>query len=148
MAQHTAGTHGARGRMAGRLAAGLLGLVLGGTGLAVAQYGRPYDLPPADPGYDTYYHDGAATADRARHWGYHDGFVDGRRDREHGHSFRPTQDDHYKDAPDHGDHHGMSRQQYKDLYRDAYVHGYERGYGQDYDRDRDRDRDFDRDRYR
>ncbi len=128
MAHGTGGIQGLRNRVWRRMALGFLGLWLGGTGLALAQYARPYDLPPADPGYNTYYHDGEQTADRARHWGYHDGFVDGRKDQEHGHSFRPTQDDHFKDAPDHGDHHGMSRDQYKNLYRDAYMHGYENGY--------------------
>lgn len=122
----------------GRAAAGLLGLWLCGAGLALAQYERPYDRQgdgqyaeryPSDRGYDSYYHEGADTASRARQWGYRDGLVDGRKDREHGHSFRPTQDDRYEDASDHGDHHGMSRQEWKNLYRDAYVHGYERGYG-------------------
>ncbi len=104
------------------------GLMLAGAGMAVAQYGPREPLPPPDPGYGLYYHDGEATANRASRWGYHDGWVDGRKDMETGHSFRPTHDDQFKDAPDHGNHSGMSRQQYKDIYRDAYMHGYERGY--------------------
>lgn len=99
-------------------------LALSGAGTAFAQYGYA-----PDSGYNAYYHEGNATAERARSWGYQDGLADGQKDRMTGHSFRPTHDDRYEDAPDHGNHAGMSRQQYKDIYRDAYVHGYERGYG-------------------
>jgi hypothetical protein len=95
-------------------------------GTAFAQYG----YPPQQPGYD-YRYDGPAheTAERARSFGYHDGLAEGERDRRTGHSFRPTHSDRYEDAPDHGDHYGMSRGEFKSIYREAYLRGYQRGYG-------------------
>lgn len=98
-------------------------------GTALAQYG--------DPGrYDGYYQYDPAheTVERARSFGYHDGLADGERDRETGHSFRPTHSDRYEDAPDHGNHAGLRRDEFKSIYREAYLHGYERGYGRGYDR--------------
>lgn len=44
-----------------------------------------------------------------------------------GHSFRPTQDDNYKNAPGYSSNMGY-RQQYKDMYRQAYQQGYQSGY--------------------
>ncbi len=81
------------------------------------QYGY-YNNDPAD-----------RTAQRARSYGYHDGLAEGERDRMTGHSFRPTHSDRYEDASDHGNHDGMSRDQFKGIYREAYFHGYQRGYG-------------------
>lgn len=51
---------------------------------------------------------------------------DGRSDRQHGHSFRPTHDPNYKAAAN-----GWSsgdRNQYKAAYRQAYEQGYQQGY--------------------
>jgi hypothetical protein len=113
-----------------RLALPAAGLIFSaGLGMASAQYGPPppRDLPPADPGYSEYYHEDNAAPNYAARVGYHDGWADGRHDKETGHSFRPTQDDHYKNAPEYG-HPPMGRKEYKDIYRQAYVHGYERGY--------------------
>ena len=59
--------------------------------------------------------------------GYRDGMNDGRKDRATGHSFRPTQDDNYKNAPGYSSNMG-DRQQYKDAYRQAYQRGYQIGY--------------------
>jgi hypothetical protein len=114
-----------------------------GAGTAFAQYGYP--PPPSGWGYyhhdhdddawrypsqDSYYSGPAReTAERARSFGYHDGLADGQRDRVTGHSFRPTHSDRYEDAPDHGDHYGMSRGEFKSIYRNAYLRGYQRGYG-------------------
>jgi hypothetical protein len=116
-----------------------------GAGTAFAQYGYPAPQPG-----DGYYHrdydrmqDGAwrgqygyrnsdpanATAHRARSYGYNDGLAEGERDRRTGHSFRPTHSDRYEDASDHGNHDGMSRDEFKRIYREAYFHGYQRGYG-------------------
>jgi hypothetical protein len=114
-----------------------------GAGTALAQYGYPAPQPG-----DGYYHhdrmqDGAwrgqygyrnsdpadRTAQRARSYGYNDGLAEGERDRRTGHSFRPTHSDRYEDASDHGNHDGMSRDQFKGIYREAYFHGYQRGYG-------------------
>jgi hypothetical protein len=95
-------------------------LVLGGTaGIVSAQ---------DPPGYGHAYRDQAGPGDYATHMGYQDGTNDGSRDRATGHSFRPTQDSHYKHAPEYG-HPDINRDAYKSLYRDAYVRGYEKGYG-------------------
>jgi len=59
--------------------------------------------------------------------GYHDGMDDGRKDRMTGHSFRPTQDDNYKNAPGYRSNMG-DRQQYKNIYRQGYQQGYQIGY--------------------
>lgn len=119
-------------RIAKFLGVALLATV--GAGTAFAQYGYP--APQSDDGYYHRGHDraygyynGDATAQRARSYGYHDGFAEGERDRRTGHSFRPTHSDRYEDASDHGNHDGMSRDQFKGIYRDAYFRGYQRGYG-------------------
>jgi hypothetical protein len=64
----------------------------------------------------------------AQQVGYQDGVNDGGADRQTGHSFRPTQQQAYKNAdhnysPTYGD-----RQQYKNMYRQAYQQGYQQGY--------------------
>lgn len=59
--------------------------------------------------------------------GYRDGINDGRKDRRTGHSFRPTQDDNYKNAPGYSSNMG-DRQQYKNIYRQGYQQGYQIGY--------------------
>jgi hypothetical protein len=59
--------------------------------------------------------------------GIRDGRNDGSKDRATGHSFRPTQDDNYKNAPGYSSNMG-DRQQYKDAYRQAYQQGYQQGY--------------------
>ena len=59
--------------------------------------------------------------------GYRDGMNDGRKDRATGHSFRPTQDDNYKNAPGYSSIMG-DRQQYKNIYRQGYQQGYQLGY--------------------
>jgi hypothetical protein len=59
--------------------------------------------------------------------GYRDGMNDGRKDRATGHSFRPTQDDNYKNAPGYSSNMG-DRQQYKNIYRQGYQQGYQLGY--------------------
>jgi hypothetical protein len=131
----------------------ILGLIsVLGADTAFAQYGYPQPQPgwgdyhhdrddddgwrhPSQYGYEPqpgYYRgDSPAheTAERARTFGYHDGLAEGQRDRMTGHSFRPTHNDRYEDASDHGDHYGMSRREFKSIYRDAYLRGYQRGYG-------------------
>ncbi len=93
---------------------------------AFAQQGdHAPDLPA---GYGDYYHDEVASPDLAARFGYRAGYDDGASDKAKGHSFRPTEDPHFKNVPEiHNT--GMNRQQIKDRYRDAYVHGYEHGYG-------------------
>lgn len=64
----------------------------------------------------------------ASQFGYQDGYNDGLRDRQTGHSFRPTQDDSYKSG-DHGYSSTLgSKDAYKQMYRQAYMSGYQRGY--------------------
>ena len=62
--------------------------------------------------------------------GFRDGQNDGRSDRSHGHSFRPTHDDNYKNA-DRGYSSSMGDKQ---AYKDAYRRGYERGYNEGFRR--------------
>ncbi|HZQ92471.1 MAG TPA: hypothetical protein VFA60_11805 [Terriglobales bacterium] len=65
----------------------------------------------------------------ARQYGYQDGLHDGEKDRQTGHSFRPTEHDTWKDA-DHGQSTvGGDKQIYKNAYREAYNQGYRQGYG-------------------
>ena len=59
--------------------------------------------------------------------GYRDGMNDGQKDRSTGHSFRPTHDDNYKNAPGYASSMG-DRQQYKNMYRAAYEQAYPLGY--------------------
>jgi hypothetical protein len=63
----------------------------------------------------------------ADRWGYHDGWEDGRHDRNHGDTFQPQDKDRYTMPPEHGGHIGITRDQYIKEYRGAYVHGYEHG---------------------
>lgn len=63
----------------------------------------------------------------ARENGFRDGMNDGQKDRATGHSFRPTHDDNYKNAPGYSSNMG-DRQQYKNLYRAAYEQAYPQGY--------------------
>jgi hypothetical protein len=83
-------------------------------------------LPLPDPGYELYYHDNGPSANAATRWGYHDGWEDGRHDRNRGRIAKASTKDHYASAPNHGLHEGMERDSYKRLYREAYVRGYER----------------------
>lgn len=63
----------------------------------------------------------------ARENGFRDGMNDGQKDRATGHSFRPTHDDNYKNAPGYSSNMG-DRQQYKNFYRAAYEQAYPQGY--------------------
>jgi 23S rRNA pseudouridine2605 synthase len=58
-----------------------------------------------------------------------DGMNDGTRDRETGHSFRPTEQPGWK-HPDRGYNSsmGISKQQYEQMYRDTYMQAYRQGY--------------------
>jgi len=64
----------------------------------------------------------------AQQVGYTDGVNDGRQDRQTGHSFRPTQQQAYKNADHNYSQAYGGRQQYKDAYRVAYQQGYQQGY--------------------
>jgi hypothetical protein len=60
--------------------------------------------------------------------GYQDGVNDGAKDRQTGHSFRPTQDDNYKHASRGYNSSMGNRQQYANAYRQTYERGYQQGY--------------------
>jgi hypothetical protein len=71
---------------------------------------------------------GGYGANSARQYGYQDGINDGARDRQTGHSNRPTQDSNYKHA-DHGYNSSFGdKNYYKQSYRQAYESGYQQGY--------------------
>ena len=76
--------------------AGYLGALLIACAMAASSGGlraqsedqpAPSMVPPPDPGYSLYYHDSEASPDFADRWGYHDGWTDGRHDRNHGDTF-------------------------------------------------------------
>ena len=116
----------------------ILAALTGSSVAAFAQYGAPspyYPPPQYGPGYgpapqSRYWQEYREERgpDYAHRWGYHAGEINGQRDRETGHSYRPTHDDAYKHVPNSG---GipMPRGLFKDEYRDAYVRGYQAGYG-------------------
>ncbi len=87
-------------------------------------------LPLPDPGYGLYYHDADQSPNPATRWGYHDGWMDGRRDRNHG---EPAvgddirQKEKYLNPPIHGSSSTSGREQFNSLYRAAYTHGYDHG---------------------
>jgi len=64
----------------------------------------------------------------AQQVGYQDGVNDGSSDRATGHSFRPTEQQAYKNADHNYSAAYGDRQQYKDMYRQAYQQGYQQGY--------------------
>lgn len=94
---------------------------------ALAQSDEAVGLPLSAPGYELYYHGDQGANVYATRWGYYDGWTDGRHDRGLGRPIEPTEQDHYKLAPDHGRHPDLPRDKYKNLYRTAYLHGYEQG---------------------
>jgi hypothetical protein len=92
-----------------------------GAAVAAAQYG-----PPPGDGYAQYYHEQGRPMVGAR-MGWQAGFAQGRSDRLHGHSFRPTHTDQFKNVPESPE--GYPRDRFKHEYRDAFIRGYQRGYG-------------------
>jgi hypothetical protein len=92
-----------------------------------AQSGSATEAVPSDPGYGLYYHDAEATPNLATRWGYHDGWEDGRHDRNHGDVLRPEDKPHYISPTERGAHFGVTREQYNQAYRSAYTRGYEHG---------------------
>jgi hypothetical protein len=90
-------------------------------------YGGGYPNPGVPSGPPRY--GSPVFSDRtASQFGYQDGFNDGVRDRQTGHSFRPTNGKAYRDA-DHGYSSTLgSKDYYKQAFRQAYISGYQRGY--------------------
>lgn len=66
-------------------------------------------------------------ADRVYSRAFQDGVNDGMRDRQTGHSFRPTKTENYDDTPGYDSSMG-DKNQYKQYYRQAYTAGYQQGY--------------------
>lgn len=64
----------------------------------------------------------------ARQYGSQDGLNDGARDRQTGHSNRPTQDTNYRHADRGYSARFGNKEYYKQAYREAYQNGYEQGY--------------------
>ncbi len=60
--------------------------------------------------------------------GYQDGMLDGQRDVQTGHSYRPTQQDNYKHADRGYDGRMGDKNAYKQTYREGYMSGYQQGY--------------------
>jgi hypothetical protein len=70
----------------------------------------------------------AASPNSPHDIGYQDGLLDGRNDRDSGHSFRPTDTDNYKHADrGYNDSFG-SKDSWKSAYRQGYADGYREGY--------------------
>jgi hypothetical protein len=84
-------------------------------------------VPLADPGYGLYYHDSDDQPSLATRWGYHDGWEDGRRDRNHGDTVEAKDKPHYLRPTNHDLEGRLSRDQYQSLYRQSYQRGYEHG---------------------
>src|SRR5207253_1497374 len=110
-----------------------VGLGLGAFGSvnpAAAQRDR-YDRRDDDRRYDDrgQYDRGRGPNEMAARMGEQDGFNDGRKDRETGHSNRPTQGDNYKNAT-RGFSGGAGETAYKAAYRQAYVSAYQEGYNE------------------
>lgn len=120
-----------RSKVAGYLGAFLIACAMAASsGVLRAQsedQPAPSMVPPPDPGYGLYYHDSEASPDFADRWGYHDGWTDGRHDRNHGDTFEAADKDHFKLPPEHGGHPGITRDQYVKNYRSAYLRGYQHG---------------------
>jgi hypothetical protein len=83
-----------------------------------------------NPANGAYGRPGAGTfgMQSARQFGSQDGLNDGAKDRQTGHSFRPTQGDNYKNADRGYTSSYGSKDQYKQWYREAYSESYQRGY--------------------
>ncbi len=88
----------------------------------------PYN--PGNPGYPGYPGRGpnGGYQNAARDVGYQDGVNDGTRDRQTGHSFRPTEQQAYKNADHNYNSAYGDKQTYKNNYRQAYTQGYQIGY--------------------
>ena len=91
--------------------------------------GGQYDNDRGSRGPQGYGNDypGQGNAQPGMREGWQEGLRMGQSDRQHGHSFRPTQLDEYKHIPDSP--RGYNRDQFKNDYRQGFVKGYSRGYG-------------------
>jgi hypothetical protein len=87
------------------------------------------NVPSPSPGYDLFFHDSDAAPDIPSRWGYHDGWLQGRRSRQAGSSDAGLErTPQYVRPPDDGRPVGMDRNEYVHAYRNAFRRGYERGF--------------------
>jgi hypothetical protein len=87
-----------------------------------------YSSIPQDPGYLLYFHDADNAPNLADRWGYHDGWMDGRRSRNLGVTDVVLEEQpKYAAPPEHDRPAGLTRTQYIREYRAAYLHGYAQG---------------------
>lgn len=105
----------------GVLGAAITVALAGGAALAQDQYG-----PPPGNGYGQSYHENGHANPGAR-MGWQAGFAQGQSDKMHGHSFRPTHTDQYKNVPEAPE--GYPKDRFKRQYQRAFVKGYAHGYG-------------------
>ena len=104
------------------------GAVLLVTSLVPAQSrsAGPY-VPLPDPGYSLYFHDTPSSPNIPARWGYHEGWMDGRRDRNKGEIDDSKTKEHYLSPPPHDLETGLTHDSYVKGYRTAYQKGYEHG---------------------
>jgi hypothetical protein len=97
-------------------------------GMAPAQAGVAWlHLPAPDPGYGLYYRDTGSSSEVGSRWGYHEGWMEGRHDRDQGDPFPPEEKEHYRNPPPHLLPAGVTREEYVRSYRIAYARGYQHG---------------------
>jgi len=84
-------------------------------------------LPPPDPGYGLYFHGDDGALEKPQRWGYHDGWLQGRRDRSEGRQQDPRKEEAYTKGLHHGAFGDLPEEQYLRVYRSAYLRGYEHG---------------------
>ena len=95
--------------------------------VTIAQTSSPGYVPLPDPGYGLYFHDSEGAPNVATRWGYHDGWEDGRHDRDQGQVASAETKPRFLSPVDRGGHPGSPLEAYQRLYRQAYVHGYSHG---------------------
>jgi hypothetical protein len=98
-------------------------------------YGQDRDDRDRDRSSSVGYGHGQHNA--ASQYGFQDGMNDGIRDRQTGHSYRPTEGDNYKNGSRGYSSSFGDRNQYKQMYRQAYEQGYQQGFNHQEHGDRD-----------
>ncbi len=96
-----------------------------GTGVvALAQNGPPYGDHDRDRDRD---HDRDRRENPGRQMGFHDGFENGRRDRDTHHRFNPERAYRHNGRPDYRPEYG-ERDDFRHAYHEGWLRGYDRGY--------------------
>lgn len=104
-------------------------LLLASHGLTAQKHAQASEeyVPLPDPGYGLFYHDADDQPNVATRWGYHDGWEDGRKDRNHGETVDPKTKTRYVRPPEHDLEGRIDHDTYEKQYRQSYQHGYEHG---------------------